>query len=137
MKKCISLLLLPLLLFSCFEEEPLPGFMIGTTWAYHKSASIFENGKYQYSYMETHTMTFAQSTFTYVLNRKETNGGKSHYEDKVNIEIEGTYTVKYPNVYLSSETWHRTGQLSVTSSGIGVLVIDSEEQDRPLSLIKK
>ncbi|MDR2811125.1 MAG: hypothetical protein LBB84_11330 [Tannerellaceae bacterium] len=137
MKKNIYLLILPFLLFSCFEEEPVSGFMIGTTWAYHKSGSIFANEKYLYSYMETYTLTFTETTFTYALNRKETNGGKSPYEDKLDIQIEGTYTVKYPNVYLSSDTYQKTGRLSVTSSGMGILVIDSEEQDRSLSLIKK
>jgi hypothetical protein len=137
MKKNIYLLLLPLLLFSCFEEQPVPGFMTGTTWAFHKSGSIFENDKYQYSYMETYTLTFTETTFTYIENRKETNGGRSPYEDKLYIEIEGTYAIKYPNVYFSSEMYQKTGRLSVTSSGVGVLAIDLEEQDRPLSLIKK
>ncbi|MDR2388269.1 MAG: hypothetical protein LBD89_00580 [Tannerellaceae bacterium] len=137
MKKNKCLLLLPLLLFSCFEEQPLPGFMTGTTWAYHKSGSIFENDKYQYSYMETYTLTFTETTFSYMENRKETDGGRTPYQDKLNIAIEGTYTVKYPMVYFSSETYRKTGRLSVTSSGIGLLMIDLEEQKRSLSLIKK
>jgi hypothetical protein len=138
MEKKIGLLVLFLLLFSCFEEQPLPGFIKQTTWVKYKSGSIYdEHEKYLYSYMETHTMMFSEDSFKYALNRKETAEGGRSYADVLNQEIAGTYTVKYPKVYFHAATYEKVGLLSLTSSGIGVLTIDTGSQGQSVSLVKR
>jgi hypothetical protein len=135
--KNLYLLTFSFLLASCFEEEPVSGFLTETTWIDYKSGSVYENDKYLYSYMETHTLTFGKSTFIYKLNRKETVGNGPSYKDKLNEQVEGTYAVKYPNLYLSAEAYERTGYLSITSSGMGVLTIDSDKPGESLSFVKE
>ncbi|MDR2118614.1 MAG: hypothetical protein LBP25_03665 [Tannerellaceae bacterium] len=137
MKKKIYLLIPFLFFLSCFEEEPVPGFLKETTWVSYKTGSIYEGGKYKYSYMETHTLTFSQNTFTYTLIRRETVGNGMSYEDREGKEADGTYRVKYPNVYFTSDNYERSGHLSINAFGAGVLVVDSEEPGRTLSFNKR
>ncbi|MDR1939161.1 MAG: hypothetical protein LBQ73_11790 [Tannerellaceae bacterium] len=136
MKKIFNLLVLPFLLFSCFEEEAVPGFFSETTWVSNNSGSVYdEQDKYLYSYIETHTLTFAKTTFTYAVNRKETTG--TSYDDKFNEQTEGTYVIKYPEIVLTSEKYVKVGALSVGPTGSDVLLIDSGKENQPLLFIKK
>ncbi|MDR1918571.1 MAG: hypothetical protein LBQ65_02860 [Tannerellaceae bacterium] len=133
MKKIFYLLMLPFVLFSCFEEEAVPGFFNGTTWVNSNSGSAYEGDRYLYSYIETHTLVFAETTFTYTVNRKRTDGAFEAEEETTT----GAYAIKYPEVTLSSEKYQKLGTLSVSPTGINVLLLDSGKKDQPLLFIRR
>jgi hypothetical protein len=131
MKKITVLLLLSLLLFSCFEEEAPSGFLSNTVWEIKNSGALLEGGSFLGSYLETHTLTFSQNTFTYSINRKETVGTDPSYQDKINEQTDGTYTVKYPEITLTSKTYVKVGTLSTN-----VLIVDADAEE-PLFFTRK
>jgi hypothetical protein len=123
---------LSFLLSSCFEEEANPGFLNNTVWEINSSGAVHEGDKFLYSFLETHTLTFSKSAFTYSINRKETEGASSLYQEKKNEQTQGTYAVKYPEITLTSETYVRMGVLSAN-----VLIMYTNDVDQPLFFTRK
>ena len=132
MKKLIMLFVLPFSLQSCFEEEANPDFLNNTVWEINSSGAVHEGDRFLYSFLETHTLTFSKKTFTYSINRKETEGASSSYQEKKNEMTQGTYTVKYPEITLTSETYVRIGTLSAN-----VLIMDTGNADQFLLFTRK
>jgi hypothetical protein len=132
MKKVIVLFVLPFFLFSCFEEEASPDFLDNTVWSIQNSGAVNDGDKLLYSYMEIHTLTFSKNTFTYSVNRKETEGTGSSFHDTKNDQTTGTYTVKYPEIILTSETYVKLGTL--TSN---VLMVETGNEDQFLLFTRK
>jgi hypothetical protein len=132
MKKVIVLFVLPFFLFSCFEEEASPDFLNNTVWGVQNSGAVNDGDKLLYSFMEIHTLTFSKNTFTHSINRKETEGTGSSFHDIKNEQTEGTYTVKYPEIILTSKTYVRVGTLAAN-----VLIVDTGNVDQPLFFTRK
>ncbi|MDR1499745.1 MAG: hypothetical protein LBI58_02060 [Tannerellaceae bacterium] len=125
MEKIIILLALPFLLSSCFEEEPLPGFMNKTIWSsYILGTDTDENG--QYSYKETHSLKFGEKTYVHTMERQETEGGGSYYKPVLQDTILGTYVIDYPEIIMTENGREMIGTMSID----GVMVVDRENKQR-------
>jgi hypothetical protein len=133
MKKGVLLLfILPFMLSACFEEEAVPGFLNATTWVSYRSGTDGYNGGIpSYSYTETRTLTFTYTGFTYLIKREEVYfSGES--PNKTEVQTEGIYTVKYPEITLQSTD--NKAQIATLSS-YNVLIIETDSQ--PLVFIKQ
>jgi hypothetical protein len=116
MKKICFLYILTLFFTSCFEEQVPKGFFNNTTWRALESGGVYNDEQMlQFSYIDTHVLLLGETTFTHIVHRIEGVAGSSGYIDKGETTVEGTYTIKYPDITLKYEDGEKQGEISIST----------------------